>query len=386
MVTELFLTPAVVPVTLRETAQVPLAGRVPAERLTAEAPAVAVAVPPHVFESAGVPATTSPAGKLSVNARPVRARLVFGLVILNVSEVVLPVGTDAAPKALVIDGGVATVRFAEAVLPVPPLVEVTAPVVLVNCPAAAPVTVMLNWHWLFAATVAPVVAIPVGAVVVTVPPQTVADAFATINPVGSVSVKATPVRDTAFTEGFVIVKVTEVVAFSAIDVGLKAFVIDGGATTLIVAVAVPPVPPSFELMAPVVLLLAPAMVPVMLTEKVHEPLVAIVPPESVTPPEPAVAVIVPDPHVPVKPLGVETTKPAGRVSLKATPLSAVVVFGFVTVKLRLVEPFRGMLATPNDLLIVAAPTTVTEAFDVLPVPAFVELTVTLLFFTPAVVP
>ena len=31
----------------------------------------------------------------------------------------------AAPKALVIDGGVATVKLAEAVLPVPPLVELT---------------------------------------------------------------------------------------------------------------------------------------------------------------------------------------------------------------------------------------------------------------------
>jgi hypothetical protein len=37
----------------------------------------------------------------------------------------------AAPKLLVIVGGAATVRFAEAVLPVPPLVDVTLPVVLV---------------------------------------------------------------------------------------------------------------------------------------------------------------------------------------------------------------------------------------------------------------
>ena len=65
-------------------------------------------------------------------------------------------------------------------------------------PAAAPVTVTLNWHWLFTAMVAPVKAIPVGAVVVSVPPQTVAEAFATVKPVGSVSVKATPVRATVF--------------------------------------------------------------------------------------------------------------------------------------------------------------------------------------------
>ncbi len=54
-------------------------------------------------------------------------------------------------------------------------------------------TVTLNWHWLLVAIAAPVSAIPVGEVVVSVPPQTVADALATVNPVGSVLVNATPV-------------------------------------------------------------------------------------------------------------------------------------------------------------------------------------------------
>jgi hypothetical protein len=131
IVTELFFTPTVVPVTFTEIAHVALAARLPPERLTVEAPAVAVAVPPHVLESEGVLATTRPAGKLSVKARPVSARLEFGLLTLKVSEVVPFTGTDAAPNVLVIDGGVATDRFAVAVLPVPPLVDVTAPVVLV---------------------------------------------------------------------------------------------------------------------------------------------------------------------------------------------------------------------------------------------------------------
>jgi hypothetical protein len=52
-------------------------------------------------------------------------------VILNVSEVVPFSGMLAAPKALAMLGAVATVRLAVAVLPVPPLAEVTAPVVLV---------------------------------------------------------------------------------------------------------------------------------------------------------------------------------------------------------------------------------------------------------------
>ena len=101
--------------------------------------------------------------------------------------------------------------------------------------------------------VAPVNAIPVGAVVVSVPPQTVAEALATVKPVGSVSVKATPVRATAFAAGFVIVNVSEVVAFSAMLDGLKTLAIDGGATTLMLAEAVPPVPPSVEVTLPVVL-------------------------------------------------------------------------------------------------------------------------------------
>ena len=50
---------------------------------------------------------------------------------LKVSDVLALIKMLAAPKALVMVGAVATVRFAVAVLPVPPLVEVTAPVVLV---------------------------------------------------------------------------------------------------------------------------------------------------------------------------------------------------------------------------------------------------------------
>lgn len=56
------------------------------------------------------------------------------------------------------------------------------------------------------------------------------------------------------------------------------------------------------------------------------------------------------------------------------------------VKLKDVEPFRGMLAAPKALLMVGGPTTLTLALEVLPVPPLVELTVTLLFFTPPVVP
>jgi hypothetical protein len=248
------------------------------------------------------------------------------------------------------------------------------------------VTVTLNWHWLFAAIVAPESAIPVGAVVVSVPPQTVAEALATVNPVGSVSVKATPVNATALAAGLVMVKVSEVVAFRAMLLGLKILAIEGGATTLIEAEAVPPVPPSVEVTFPVVLFCVPAAIPVTFTEKLQKLLAAIVPPLRLITFVPAVAVIVPAPQDPVNPFGVEITRPAGRVSLKATPVIAVVVLLFWMVKLKLVEPFNGMLAAPKALMMTGGPVTVIEAFDVLPVPPSVEVTVTELFFTPAVVP
>src|ERR1051326_1916943 len=133
---------------------------------------------------------------------------------LKVSEVLAFSRMLAAPKAFVIVGGVATLRLAVAVLPVPPLVEVTFPVVFVNWPDAAPVTVTENGHWLLALIVAPLSAMPVGAVVVSVPPHTVEVVFATVKPVGSVSVNATPVSGSTFPAGFVIVNVSEVVAFS----------------------------------------------------------------------------------------------------------------------------------------------------------------------------
>ena len=175
---------------------------------------------------------------------------------LKVSDVVPFNGICAAPNNLVIVGGEATVKLALAVLPVPPFVEVTLPVVLVYRPEAAPVTVTLNWHWLFTAIVAPVSAMPVGLVVVNVPPQTVADALATVSPVGNVSVNATPVKATVLAAGLVMVKVNDVVAFSAMVFGLKTLAIEGGATTVRTAVLlVVPVPPSVEVIAPVVLLL-----------------------------------------------------------------------------------------------------------------------------------
>jgi len=147
---------------------------------------------------------------------------------------------------------------------------------------------------------------------------------------------------------------------------------DGGATTLMLAEAVPPVPPSVELTLPEVLFFVPAVVPVTFTENVQEELAAIVPAVKLITFVPAVAVMIPAPQVPVRPLGVEITRPAGSVSVKATPLAATVLL-FWMVKLREVEPFSGMLAAPNALMITGGATTVMEAFEMLPVPPSVEV-------------
>src|SRR5437899_507863 len=188
----------------------------------------------------------------------------------------------------------------------------------------------------------------VAAVVVSVPPQTVDEALATVRPTGSVSVNATPFKATVLAAGFVIVKVSDVVAFIAIVDGLNALTIDGGATTVRLAVLLAaPVPPSVDVTAFVVLLFVPAVVPVTLTENVQVDPAAgdavSVPPERLIEVAPAFAVMVPAPHEPVMFGVAATTTPAGRLSVNATPLSALAVFGFVTVKLRVVVPFKGML-------------------------------------------
>ena len=63
-------------------------------------------------------------------------------------------------------------------------------------------------------------------------------------------------------------------------------------------------------------------------------------------------------------------------------------FGLLSVKLRLVVPFKSTLPAPKTAVMPGGkiPTTVRLAFEVLPVPPLSELTVTLLFLTPAVRP
>ena len=104
--------------------------------------------------------------------------------------------------------------------------------------------------------------------------------------------------------------------------------VTSGISTVTEADAVPPVPPSVEVTLPVVLFFTPPVVPVTFTLKVHEVLAAVLAPVRLTKPEAAAPVIVPPPHEPVSPFGVETTRPVGSVSAKPTPVSVVVVLLF----------------------------------------------------------
>src|SRR5580704_6979009 len=157
----------------------------------------------------------------------------------------------------------------------------------------------------------------------------------------------------------------------------KTLMITGAETTVRLAFEVLPVPPSVEVIC-TLLFFTPAVVPVTFTENVHDDPAAgeavSVPPERLTAPLPAVAVIVPAPQVPARPLGVEITKPAGKLSVNATPLSGTLVFGLVMLNVSEVVPFRGTSAAPNDLVIVGGEATVKLAEAVLPVPPLVELT------------
>src|SRR5258708_5099257 len=84
-------------------------------------------------------------------------------------------------------------------------------------------------------------------------PQTVEPALlGVVNPDGSVSMNATPFSETVFGDGSVIVIVSVVVPFNAMLVAPNIFPIEGGATTFTVAMLLPiPIPPSTELMGPV---------------------------------------------------------------------------------------------------------------------------------------
>ncbi|SRR6266566_391528 len=101
---------------------------------------------------------------------------------------------------------------------------------------------------------------------------------------------------------------------------------------------VAPVPPLVELTLPVVFILDPEVVGVTFTLTAHELLAAIVPPVKLMVVSPAAGANVP-PHVLLAPGTAATCRPAGKLSVTATPFKAVVpVFGLVMVNVRVEVP------------------------------------------------
>lgn len=169
------------------------------------------------------------------------------------------------------------------------------------------------------------------------------------SPDGRLSVKPTPLNDVVF--GFWTVKLNEVMPFTGMIVVPNEIVTVGGGSTFRLAEAVLPGPALVDVTVPVVFVRSPPMVPLTVTLNVQELLTPIVAPESVTLLEPAVAVMVPPPQVPFKPLGVARISPGGNESLKPTPVSAAVfAAGFVMVNMSEVVPLMPIFSAPNALL------------------------------------
>jgi len=104
------------------------------------------------------------------------------------------------------------------------------------------------------------------------------------------------------------------------------------------------------------LALLPEVVAVTFTLIVHEAPAANVPPLKAMLPLPAVAVTVP-PHVALKPFGVATIIPAGKVSVNATPVNAALPWIILLiVNVSVLVPFTAIVDGANDLKNVGAGT------------------------------
>jgi hypothetical protein len=102
------------------------------------------------------------------------------------------------------------------------------------------------------------------------------------------------------------------------------------------------------------LFFAPPHVPTTFTEIAHSVPAGSVPLERLTLLFPAPMVTVPPLHSsPVNPLGVATTRPGGRLSVKLTFVRPVLRLGLPIAKVNEVEPFNGIELAPNDLVICA---------------------------------
>jgi hypothetical protein len=242
----LFFVPALVEVTFTENVQPALAISAPPESEMVPEPSVAVMVPPpHVPDRPFGVATISPAGSGSLKAMFDSDALEFGFCTVNEREVVPPTKIVIAPKTLEMEGGVTvagvTDNDALAVEPVPPLVELTASVVLFAVPVVLVVTFRVAVQLVLLLIVAPlkemVDAPATGANVAPLQFVVAPAGDPTVMPDGKVSLKLTPVSATGFAAGLPSANVSVVVPPAMIEDAPNAFEIVGGPRTTKIAVA-----------------------------------------------------------------------------------------------------------------------------------------------------
>jgi hypothetical protein len=179
----------------------------------------------------GMAATCIPAGRLSVKLTPVKGTVFpAGAVRVKVRVLVPPSTILVGAKDLLIVGGATTVSEAEAVLPFPPFVEVTVPLVLFFTPLVTPTTLTVTVQVLFG-TIVPPAKVTEVAVLDTAPPHCAGSgAMLTVRPAGKLSVKPTPVSGIALVIGFVMVNVNIEVSPTAMEENEKALLMVGATT------------------------------------------------------------------------------------------------------------------------------------------------------------
>ena len=223
------------------------------------------------------------------------------------------------------------------------------------------------------------------ATAVTNPPQVLLNPLgvATTNPAGNGSLTLRATRSSAF--GLLIVRVKDVVPPTGTRVAPNAFVMMGGPTTKMLAVACPPGPLWSDVIGEVTLFFNPGVVPVTLT--VIRQAVIGAPFVRAIVFEPLTAVTVP-PHEPTSPFGVATTRPGGNVSVKLTPVRLIKRPAKI-LNVRVVVPFTGIDAAPNAFVKFGGLGMITLMLAVAEAPGALSLEVTVdvtLFLTPGVVP
>jgi hypothetical protein len=307
----------------------------PPVKVTLDLPTVAVPPQPEL----ALPEISMPLGNVSVSGALNLAGALFALLRVMVRVEIPPNGIEAGLKDLRRLGETlavtAKVALAATVL-LPKLVgRAPADSVLVKAPAELVVTFTVTVQEPLAG-IEPPVNVTLDALTVAVPAQVVLALPETSKPAGNVSVRG-PVSAAAVLFGLVNVMVRVEIPPNVMATGLKDLRKLGEtlAVTVNVAPAVVVLLPLLVSSAPIVSVLtkAPAEFAVTCAVKAQEPLAGIEPLVIVTPAAPTVAV--PPQVVLALP---ETSKPLGNMSASGAVSAAAVLFGLVSVMVRVEIP------------------------------------------------